>query len=82
MKTSLPSLKIILILIIVIISYSCERDGFNSKTLSTENPKTNFEIPKPKIQYNITWNNFGEITTIEHTTQNGFVFLEILQEYE
>lgn len=29
----------------------------------------------------ITWNDFGEGTMIEPTTQNGFLFLEILQEY-
>lgn len=29
----------------------------------------------------ITWNDFGEGTMIEPTTQHGFMFLEILQEY-
>ena len=82
MKISLPYLKMILILIIVVISYSCERDRFDSKTNSTENLKTNFEIPKPKIFYDINLNNFGERAMIKITLQNRFMLIEILQEYE
>ncbi len=52
MKIVHPCLKMTLILLLVIISYSCERDGFDTESPSTESLNTNFKIPKPKIQYN------------------------------
>ena len=51
MRTLFPWLKKILILLLVIMSYSCERNGIETQNLSTENLKEIFEIPKPKIHY-------------------------------
>jgi hypothetical protein len=53
MKTVSPNLKKILILFLLIISFSCEiEENIETKTVSTEILKTNFEIPAPKIQHN------------------------------
>lgn len=54
MKIISPFIKKITTLLLVLLIFSCEKDNLDSKTLSKENLKENFKIPKPKIQYNDT----------------------------
>lgn len=62
-------------------------DGINNWVLPKENGSTfieslnNSSYEKADFIQIITWNDFGEGTMIEPTTQFGFKYLKILQEY-